>query len=73
MPNDKPYIERKYVELEENVEMVSILDEVVSWYAHVDGPASTGERVKMSRWSKSAGEALLLLTEALEEQGYALR
>lgn len=74
MLNDKPYIERRYVELEEETEYR--IDGVVSertWFARVDGPASTKERVQMSRSSKSAGEALLLLTEALAEQGWELR
>lgn len=78
MPNDKPYIERRYVELEEYTEstmgLVGAVEEPYRyWVAHVSGPASTKEYVRMSRSSKSAGEALLLLTEALEEQGYALR
>lgn len=78
MPKDKPYIERYYVELEEDVEYECSLIEgrietTRQWIARVNGPASTKERVSMSRSSKSAGEALLLLTEALEEQGYALR
>lgn len=79
MPNDKPYIERRYVELEEETPEDSYDPErgkmltARTWYARVNGPASTKERISMSRSSKSAGEALLLLTEALEEQGYALR
>lgn len=74
MPNDKPYIERRYVELEEDVEHYDDAVTYRTWYARVDGPVTpTKERVQMSRSSKSAGEALLLLTEALAEQGWELR
>lgn len=68
----KPYIERKYVELSEDVEQIG-LDAFSTWNAHIYGPSSTGENVTLSRYSASAGEALLLLTEALAEQGYELR
>lgn len=78
MPNDKPYIERRYVELEEEVEYESSLldgetETSRQWVARIYGPASTKETVSMRRSSKSAGEALLLLTEALAEQGWELR
>lgn len=75
----KPYIDRRYVELEEYTEsttgLVGDVEEPYRyWVARVDGRAvPTKERVQLSRWSKSAGEALLLLTEALEEQGWELR
>lgn len=75
MPNNKPYIERRYVELEEEIEyLLDGSESYRTWYARVDGPVTpTKERVQMSRSSKSAGEALLLLTEALAEQGWELR
>jgi len=75
MPNDKPYIERRYVELEEEIEYGSTgIETYRRWYARVDGPVGpTKERVQMSRSSQSAGEALLLLTEAMAEQGWELR
>lgn len=47
--------------------------EVTFWTAELDGLASTGERVSMSRSAEHAGEALLLLTEALKEEGYELQ
>lgn len=75
MPNGKPYIERRYVELEEETEyMLGGETPMRTWIARVDGLiVPTKERVQMSRSSKSAGEALLLLTEALAEQGWELR
>lgn len=72
---DTPYIERRYVELEEAIETgLTEFGVARVWYARVDGSVTpTKERVRMLRSAKSAGEALLLLTEALEEQGWELR
>lgn len=74
----KPYLERKYVELHEETEDGYSLENdrlelIRTWYARADGPLSTGEQIQVVRSSQSLGEALLLLTEALEEQGWRLR
>lgn len=71
----KPYIDRRYVELEEEAELApgGYVTER-TWTARVDGIlVPSKERLIMSRSAPSAGEALLLLTEALEEQGWELR
>lgn len=78
MPKDKPYIKRKHIILEEEFNKEVSLDGAfetitLDWVASINGPLSTGEIIQMERSSKSAGEALLLLTEALEEQGWELR
>lgn len=78
MPKDKPYLKRKHVILEEEVKRdynpdtaeVSFTGE---WTASINAPLNTGEVIQLERSSKSAGEALLLLTEALAEQGWELR
>lgn len=68
-------VKRKDITLEEEQEFVSFEQGPVAthWLASFYGNASTGENVQMSRASASAGEALLLLTEALAEQGYEVR
>jgi len=74
----KPYLKHRDVELEEQVDFDYTLgygaaSETTYWVARVDAELSpTKETVRMSRQSKSAGEALLLLKEAIEEQGWEL-
>lgn len=70
----KPYLERRHVELEEEVEYdydMSVTSRL--WWARAYGPLiPTKETIDISRSSKSAGEALLLLKEAIEKQGWEL-
>lgn len=77
MPKAKPYLSHSDVELEEVTEEDWALAGGVStyryWVASVNAKLNpTNETVSMSRQSKSAGEALLLLKEAIEEQGWEL-
>lgn len=79
MTKDKPYLNHSDVELIENVNWGNFSgeDSIASstWTAEVTYAKlrPTKERVSISRTAKSAGEALLLLTEALKEQGWELR
>lgn len=78
MPNDKPYLKRKHVILEEETKtgysLASASANVIrQWVASINAPLSTGEVIQLERSSHSAGGALLLLTEALAEQGWELR
>ena len=70
-----PYIERRHVTLsEEHEDTVPGAAAETYWSARVNGPLiPTKEYIEMERSSKSAGEALLLLTEALAEQGWGFR
>ncbi len=45
----------------------------VRWIANLHGKSSTGEWVSMDRSATHAGEALLVLTEALKEEGYVVQ
>ena len=71
-------VRRSDIELVERVEKIFTLteygadDRFVEWEAVLDGELSTGERVRMSRTAEHAGEALLLLAEAIKEQGWVL-
>lgn len=72
----KPYVRRKDIELseeQETFEMFANSKILTTWVATLNGNLSTGEEVSMSRDSASAGEALLLLTEAIEAQGWEIR
>lgn len=76
----KPTVCRKDITLEENVERVDRFNfdhleysEVITWSATLYGALSTGEDVNMSRTAEHAGEALLLLTEAIEAEGWELK
>lgn len=70
-------LKRKYITLEEELDYYWTLtsrDEVESssWVARYQGPSDTEEEVVISRSSKHAGEALLLLEEAIREEGMVL-
>ncbi|QDP65448.1 MAG: hypothetical protein Tp182DCM212571_66 [Prokaryotic dsDNA virus sp.] len=70
-------VKREDVTLTEEVDRIEDMSgsfrTYATWFAALNGPASTGERVEMSRVADHAGEALLLLTEALKEEGYELQ
>lgn len=70
-------VRRKDVALTEEVDrfedMSGSFQTYVGWTAELNGPASTGEQIRISRSADHAGEALLLLTEALKEEGYELQ
>lgn len=70
----KPYLERRHVELEEEVEYgydMSVTSRL--WWARAYGPLKpTKETIQVSRSAESVGEALLLLKKAIEEQGWEL-
>jgi hypothetical protein len=70
-------VNRKDITLTEETELSYSFDtahpETVSWVASFFGETSTGETVDISRSSKSANEALLLLENALVEQGWKLQ
>lgn len=73
----KPYLNHSDVELEEVTEngwaLTGASNVYRYWVARVYAELRpTKETVRMSRQSKSAGEALLLLKEAIEEQGWEL-
>ena len=70
-----PYIERRHVTLsEEHEDTVPGVAAESYWSARVHGPLTPSkEHIEMERSSKSAGEALLLLREALAGQGWELR
>lgn len=73
----KKTVRRRDITLSEEREigygLVGAVKDFIYWNATFSGGASSGESVVLSRTSKSAGEALLLLEEALNEQGYEVR
>lgn len=72
----KPYIERRFVELEEETDYSPVTDEPINrtWNARLYGSLiPTKEKVQMSRLGPTAKEALEALREAVEEQGWELR
>lgn len=78
----KGTVSRKDITLRENVEYHPATGDhlsartIVYWTATFDGRISrisTGETLEMSREATHAGEALLLLEEALKELGLELR
>ena len=73
---EKPYIERRHVELEEESEYTYGTGETVTttWCARVYGILTpTKEQVQMSRTGSTAKLALEALREAVGEQGWELR
>lgn len=66
----KPWLRHRDITLSE----LQLSLSAPEWIATMDGRATpTRETVVMSRRAKSAGEAIVLLKEALEEQGYEVR
>jgi hypothetical protein len=74
----KPTVKRKHISLFEEVEHAwNLLDGGVTatriqWRAALEGRLSTGEYVDMSREAASAGEALVLLEEAIADSGWRI-
>lgn len=70
----KPYIERRYVTLSEDVDY-GFSDSVSrEWIADVDGRLTpTKEYIRASRSGATAASALEALRAALAEQGWELR
>lgn len=71
----KPYLSRKDITLEEET-LTTFAGAAVTtmWTAIAYGTLNpTKETINMRRTSRSAGEALTLLREAIEEQGWELR
>lgn len=72
----KPWLRHRNITVTEDRQYDSVFSEAKTayWTATMDGYAHPdGESVVMSREAASAGEAILLLKEALEEQGYEVR
>jgi hypothetical protein len=76
----KPTVRRKDITLTESrrelydVELDGMRTDhtTSSWTAELYGALSTGEDVNMSRTAEHAGEALLLLTEVIQAEGWEI-
>lgn len=66
-------VSRSDITLEEERYPETLTEYSVYWTARLDGRTSSGETVQMSRTANHAGEALALLEEALEKEGWTVR
>ena len=65
-------VERSDITLTEQVESVSILTHETVWYAKFEGPLSTGEHARLTRYSSTPAAALAALEHAIRYQGWEI-
>ena len=65
-------VERSDITLTESVESVSILTHETVWYAKFEGPLSTGEPARLTRYSSTPAAAIASLEQAIRDQGWEI-